>query len=309
MRTTSLAASGLLAATIALAAIGQTPPAAASPVTAFAAESPFNNRIPPNAVVDPKSADMVAVISRSNSLHANLVEFGIPIYNAPADAPKTPVRCTITSWGPCPFGEDPIPIPEGARPSPGSDGAMVIVDAAAGRSYEFWQAKPGDTTWTTSFGAVHPLDGPGWGGFGTGSGASRLAGVIRIAEIERGVIPHALALQVDNACTDAFRPPAIKTDGSSQRPDCVPQGALIRLDPSVDLSDLTLTPAERAVGQALQEYGGYVVDSGGAPLSVSFELDPTASGNSIGSVYEEAGLRWDYDDMSGLPLDRLQVLV
>ncbi|MCH9669423.1 MAG: hypothetical protein K0U76_08455 [Actinomycetia bacterium] len=308
MRIRSLAVSGLLAANVAWAAIDHAAPAAASPATAFAAESPFNNRIPARAVVDPNSADMVAGISRNHSMHANLVEFGIPIYQVTADAPRTSVKCTITAWGPCPFGEHQIPIPQDAKPSPGSDGAMVVIDAAAGRSYEFWQAKPGDATWTTSFGAVHPLDGPGWGGFGTGAGASRLGGVIRISEIERGVIPHALALQVDNACTTDFRAPATKTDGSSRRPDCVPQGALIRLDPSVDLAALTLTPAERAVGQALQEYGGYVVDSGGAPLSVSFELDPTASGNSIGSVYENAGLRWDYDDMSGLPLDRLQVL-
>jgi hypothetical protein len=41
---------------------------------------------------------------------------------------------------------------------------------------------------------------------------------------------------------------------------------------------------------------------------VSFELDPTAGNGSIGSVYRDAGLRWDYDNLPGVPWDRLQVL-
>jgi hypothetical protein len=130
-----------------------------------------------------------------------------------------------------------------------------------------------------------------------------------MSEIAAGLIPHALAFQVDNSCAAVFRAPAVKTDGTASRPDCIPEGALIRLNPSVDLSALQLTPAERAIGTALQEYGGYVVDRGGAPLSVSFELDPTATGgNSIGAVYQHAGLRWDYDSLDGLPLSQLQVL-
>jgi hypothetical protein len=55
-------------------------------------------------------------------------------------------------------------------------------------------------------------------------------------------------------------------------------------------------------------YGGYLVDYGGAALSVSFELDTTATTGSVGPVYEQAGLRWDYDSLPGIPWSRLQVL-
>lgn len=141
-----------------------------------------------------------------------------------------------------------------------------------------------------SFGAITPLAGSGWGGAATGSGASRLAGVIRLAEIEQGEVEHALALQSDHACARSFRAPATKTDGRSDRPDCVPRGALLRLDPALDLDALGLPPAQLAVARACQRYGGYVVDVGGSPLSVSFELAPDADGAYPGEVYRRAGL-------------------
>lgn len=276
----------------------------------FAPNSPFNTRVPADATVDAKSPSMIAWAARDNAMYANVGEFGIPIYTASSSsAEKTvTVRCTITDWGPCPFDGYQIPIPVDAEPAPGSDGAMVIVDTATRRVYEMWQAKASGRIWTASFGAVGDLDGWGWGGAGTGAGASRLGGVIRMAEVADGLIPHALAIQIDNACGGDFRAPAVKTDGRSSRPDCIPEGARLRLDPSVNLAALPLTPIERTVGRALQDYGAFVVDQGGAALSVSFELDPQAKGSGIGTTYQRAGLQRDYDGMSGLPYSRLQVL-
>ncbi|WP_232423291.1 hypothetical protein [Mycobacterium sp. 155] len=250
---------------------------------------------------------MIEWVSR-DGMAAGLVAYGVPIYRATVETPRYTVRCTITSWGRCPFDGYQVPIPDGAAPNTGSDGAMVIIDESTRKVFEFWRAERSGSQWTASWGAVNDLDGSGWGGSSTGSGASRLAGVIRVAEIQEGVIPHALALQSDNVCARVFRAPAIKTDGQSTRSDCIPEGARLRLDPAVDLNALNLTSAERTVARALQVYGAYVVDAGGAPLSVSFELDPTASGGSIGSTYEHAGLRWDYDRMRGIPWNRLQVL-
>jgi hypothetical protein len=135
-----------------------------------------------------------------------------------------------------------------------------------------------------------------------------LGGVIRIAEIAQGDIHHALALQSTYVCANVFRSPASNTDGRYQGADCIPEGARIRLDPAVDVNALSATSAERAVAQALQTYGGYVVDYGGAPLSVSFELDTTAPNGTIGTVYEQAGLRWDYDSLPLIPWNRLQVM-
>jgi hypothetical protein len=184
---------------------------------------------------------------------------------------------------------------------------MVTVDEAHSTIFEFWRATKSGDRWSTQWGAVNSLHGSGWGGSATGSGASRLGGVIRVAEIAAGVIPHALALQTNNACT-TFRPPALKSDGTSTRADCLPEGARLQLDPTLDLAKLGLTKGELAVATAMQRYGGFVVDVGGAPLSVSFERDTSAPAGTPGEVYEEAGFRWDYDAMEHVPWEKLRVL-
>ncbi|WP_238391582.1 MULTISPECIES: hypothetical protein [unclassified Mycolicibacterium] len=154
------------------------------------------------------------------------------------------------------------------------------------------------TAWTAPAGAVQ----------GPGSGASRLAGVVRVGEIAQGSIPHALAMQSSNVCAAMFRPPALKTDGQSTRPDCLPEGTRIRLDPGLDLGRLELTPAERMVAEALQRYGAYIMDVSGSPLSISFERDNAAAPGTVGSTYSAAGLQWDYDGMPNIPWKKLRVL-
>lgn len=272
----------------------------------FAADSPWRQEIPADPEIDPDSAAMIAAVTARPEVNANLAEFAIPIYPVDADTPVHPVACTA-QWGICPFAGWPVPIPDGAAPHPGSDGAMVTVDESTGTSYEFWRAVRGEDGWSASWGAVNSTRGSGWGGESTGSGASRLGGVIRLSEIEAGVIPHALALQTNNACT-SFRPPALKSDGTSTRPDCLPEGIRLQLDPGLDLSRLGLSPGELAVATAMQRYGGYIMDVAATPLSVSFELDRSAPPRELGEIYRAAGFRWDYDAMEKIPWDKLRVL-
>lgn len=285
------------------------PPASAAVATPFAASSPFNVPIPQRPQLDPRSPAMVARVSRSGRMYANLVAYGIPIYTAKATTPRHQVRCDLEgTWGTCPLGRQPMPIPRRAQPNSGDDGVLTVLDPATNTVAEYWRARRSGDGWAASFGAVNALGGSGWGGSSTGAGASRLAGVIRVREIERGVIPHALVLQSDNACATTFRPPARKTDGASTRSDCLPEGARLQLDPSLDLDSMRLTKAERAVARAMQVYGGYLIDRSGTSLSVSFERAPDADAGSPGSTYRAAGLRWDYDGLEGVPWERLRVL-
>ena len=272
----------------------------------FASNSPWRMLISDDPAIDPTSASMIVAVSSPPALHANLVEFAIPIYTVDADTPTHRVSCTA-EWGICPFAGWPVPIPDGAYPHAGSDGAMVTVDEAAGTSFEFWRAAADDGRWSVSWGAVNSARGSGWGGESTGSGASRLAGVVRLSEIEAGVIPHALALQSSNAC-ESFRAPALKSDGRSPGPAGIPQGARLQLDPDLNLDELDLNPGERAVATAMQQYGGYLMDFADTPLSVSFELDTTAAPGALGEIYQKAGFRWDYDAMENVPWARLRVL-
>lgn len=292
------------------AAVIDPAPPAEPPERPFAPTSPFNVPVVADPALDPNSAAMVARISRAGLGHANLVEFGIPIYEATPDTPRRPVQCTITEWGPCPLADQsPRPIPADAAPGVGRDGAMVVIDRAAGTADEYFQAAPSGAGWTTGWGTITSLSGSGWEGGTTGAGASRLGGIIRVADIQAGEIPHALVLESDTACATTSRAPAVKTDGESTRPDCIPEGARLQLDPTIDVAAIPdITPGEMAVARALQQYGGYLIDRADTSLAIGFEVAPDSSPTDPGAVYSAAGLAWDYYGMPHIPWDRLRVL-
>lgn len=277
----------------------------------FASTSPFNVPITDRPTIDLNSAAMVARATRTGMVHANLYEYGIPIYRATSMTPKHPVECTgPSSWGICPLETRPVPIPRGATPNSGSDGVMTVMNLSNGTVSEYWQAdRSASGQWTTSWGAKNSMSGSGWGGSSTGAGASRIGGVVRVAEIESGVIDHALVMQSDNVCRDVYRAPALKTDGDSSRSDCIPEGARLQLDPDIDVAAIEgITPGELAVARALQTYGAYLIDRADTSLSISFERAPDAGPRSPGSVYEAAGFSWDYYGMPKVPWSELRVL-
>ena len=272
----------------------------------FAPGSAYNRPIPAGAVSDPNSAAMVAVIARNGRAYANLYEFGDPVFDADATSPSYSVRCTMP-WGTCDLANRQIRIPADARPTPGSDGRMIVVDWTRREVCDFWQARRTSTGgWETSWGTCASVDGDGRGptGGATGAGINALAGVVRTYEIRQGRIDHALSFATDNSCQTVYRYPATKTDGASSRGDCIPEGARIQLDPSINVDALPgITPAEKAVAKALQTYGAYNRDNAGAPMAFSFE---SPIGES--DPYPSAGLAWDYYDMPHIPWSKIRVL-
>jgi hypothetical protein len=273
----------------------------------FAADSPWSAPIPPDPTVDEDSAGMVSALTEDGGGYALIREYGIPVYEVDSSTPAVPVTCT-EDWGPCPLEEAPIRIPDDATPSPGTDGAMVVIDHAAGRVYDFWQVEQtSDTDWQATWGtyATFGGDGSGQGGGATGAGTNLLAGVVRLSEMEEGEIDHALALVSNKSCPEVFRYPATKTDGQAPETPCVPQGARVQLDPSIDVAALpNITPGELAVARALQTHGAYLRDSGGTALGLVFE---TPTGET--DVYRDvAEFPWDYYDMPHIPWDALRVL-
>lgn len=270
----------------------------------FAASSAWNTPIPPAPVVDGLSALMVAHLSGgAHPAIANLYDYGVPVWEADASTPRHAVKC-LRPWGTCELERQLVPVPVGAHPSSGSDGAMVVVDHPSGRAYEFFEGRSAGAAWTAGWGGVVDVYGSGTPGAAVGAGVSRLAGVVRIAELQAGRIDHALVFSTDNACRGTRRFPASKTDGASLRPDCVPEGARLQLDPAVDVEALPgITPGERIVARALQTYGAYAIDNGGARMAFSFEMP---SGEA--DPYAELGFTWDYFAMDRIPWNRLRVL-
>lgn len=270
----------------------------------FASDSAWNLPIPDHPVLDPHSAAIAGHLASQDRGFANLYAYGTPVFEADASTPRHRVRCTA-SWGACGLEDQPVPIPADAAPSPGSDGSMVVIDMSTRTVYDFWQARRIPGGWETSWGTANPLDGHGNDNSGaTGAGISTLAGLVRTSEVRTGRIDHALVFSTDNACTTRYRYPATQTDGQSSAPDCIPEGARIQLDPSIDIDAIPgITPAEWAVAKALQTYGAYCRDNGGAPMAFAFE-NPLATHDP----HPEAGLRWDYYGMPHIPWKKLRVL-
>ena len=77
----------------------------------------------------------------------------------------------------------------------------------------------------------------------------------------------------------------------------------MQLDPSIDLAAIPgITPFELTVGRALQRYGAYCGDNGGARMAFIFEYVPKLK------PYKKAGSTGDYDSMPHIPWDKLRVL-
>lgn len=269
----------------------------------FTEASAGNTPIPPDPVLDPASRVMTAYLGAEGKGYANLYAYGVPVFDADASTPRYSVDCT-KPWGRCDLEQQPVPIPDSAQPSAGSDRAMVVIDWSTRKAYEFWQAQRSPSGWSASWGGVSSIDGDGRGSPATGAGISRLAGVVRTFEIRQGRIDHALVFSTDNACHDAYRDPATKTDGVSPRSDCIPEGARVQLDPTINVDAIPgMTPGERMVAKALQIYGGYAIDNGGTPIALIFET-PYAEQDP----YPAAGFAHDYYSMPRIPWHRLRVL-
>jgi hypothetical protein len=88
-------------------------------------------------------------------------------------------------------------------------------------------------------------------GPGRAAGVPVVAGLVLYEEAMAGESRHELATPF-NAYQE-FVPPATWTDGVV--PGGIPEGAVLQIDPALDLSRFDLTPQERAVAVAAPRYG------------------------------------------------------
>jgi hypothetical protein len=116
------------------------------------------------------------------------------------------------------------------------------------------------------------IEDSGWGA--TASSLPMVGGLITLADLASGHIDHAVAVMVPMAKGNAFYFPAQRTDGGDASPAAVPEGARFRLDPTLDLSALQMSPVARMIAEAAQKYGLIVNDQTGATVGFRAE-DPT----------------------------------
>jgi hypothetical protein len=252
--------------------------------------------------LDPRSAAMAVYLSGEHKAYADLYGSGTPVWEAHRTDPLNKVRCT-ERWGDCQLSQQLIRMPADAKPSAGSDASMVVTNGTVG--YDFWRARRTSAHgWTAAWGTRFDLNGWGTGRGATGAGVPLLAGLATARETAHGSITHALGFITENVCASRHRFPASKTDGESHGSNCIPEGARIQLDPSIDVGAIPgISAGEAIVARALQVYGAYCKDTGGSKLAFAFE-DPIGKPNP----YPALGFGWDYYAMSHIPWNRLRVL-
>jgi hypothetical protein len=188
--------------------------------------------------------------------------YGINVYYATSSTPLVKVVTDRYPVGDVHY----VPIPTRAEPTSGSDSKLGVIRKDTGEAWELWLArKQADGTWLAgSAGKTNVQTGSGFfSGSTTGSGSSSF-NVVRPEELIAGEIKHALVIAAKaDYVAKTFVAPALRTDGRSTFSNAIPEGARVQLDPNFDISKLP-QPWMRVVARALQTYGAYVTDRGGA---------------------------------------------
>jgi hypothetical protein len=257
-----------------------------APTPAFTATSFWNTPLPASAPVDPNSSAIMAWIradSTTNYLRlagaSSTGKWGNPVYQATPSDPAYAVVNTCSLAQPPAFAS--VRIPLGARPDPSSDAAMTVYDASAGLVDGFWHAAYDATrdVWSACGGTVYAL---GSNGLHHGLAASddpRNTGhrgvppsayAVLYGEIQAGSIDHVLKIAVDTTgCAHVF--PMVGDECGTTAADAPPEGTRIRIDPSIDLTKLGLSPAALVIARALQRYGAIIGDQSGGPTALKLE--------------------------------------
>jgi hypothetical protein len=256
----------------------------------FSDSSFWNTPLPAVPEIDPRSGEFIALLRTepSGNFGINLFKWTIPVYEVDASTPRvaiakhtlTPKEKVIWNTTRDTFGHGPgfdagMPVPKAAVPDPEQDAHFAVVDWNAKRAWDTWGFRlRGDGTYESNTGMTYAVDGGGvfetkdfavkdgesihFHGPSRASGVPAIAGLIMYDEVRAGEIRHKLACAIRFGALQEFVAPAAWTDGPVR--GGIPEGAVIQLDPTLDLGRFDLLPGEIVVARAAQRYGMVIVD-------------------------------------------------
>jgi hypothetical protein len=207
-----------------------------------------------------------------------------------------------------------VPIPADAVPAAGSDAELTVYSPSTDQLWEFWIAVHRADGWHACWGGRidHVSTSPGFftGGFGaSASGLAVAGGMVSLADMRRGSIDHALTLAiVDAAPWNVVSWPAQRSDGSPGSTSLIAEGTRFRLDPSVNVDALALTPVAKMVAKAAQQYGFIVTDKAGAVSVIAESGAGVQARTGVNPWTAIMGSTPDYLMMRNFPWDKLQAL-
>lgn len=263
----------------------------------YSNESPVNLKIPSDATYEASSDQYMSAFASNQAGDAfvmSLTGWSYPVFFSTSQTPRYNVSLLEA------FGQDNVivnmPIPDNAVPDPEDDGHLVVIDNQTGMEFDLWQAKKDGDNWKASWGNVITVNSNGFYPFGLsarGSGFAAGSGLVWPEELDSGVIDHALFFSIDDLFVRGGGPirPATESDGESSYEWSLPEGARLQLDPSIDVSSLALSPGEKVIARAMQEYGMFLGDRGGGfslyglnPINQGWSWDEYFTPNEYGFV-------------------------
>ena len=260
------------------------PPASWRP---WAYDSPWNQRIPQRAPLDPLSNRFVERLLEPGPLTPLRVgtadtssDFAHAIYFANSKDPVYRVEGG-SNTAPYAINGRKVPLPKGAKPAAGDDGHLAIV--YDGEHWGCYRARIDSSKRVLhcDSGRRIPIDGVGLHSADTSARFPSLGGRIRYQEFAAGRVDHALfAASSRIAYTWVY--PAEKSDGRWEPSEGYPpMGTRFQLDPAymTDARLATYPTWKRAVLRAIRDYGFYLGDS----TSSSLKVFPIESGTGYTS--------------------------
>jgi hypothetical protein len=274
------------------------------PFRFFSSSSFWNAVVPADAAIDPASSTIMSAFDQElekaeteqKGPTVNTTWWSVPIYTVPANEPTVKVGASsgsgASSSAALQAAWRAVPLPAGAHPANGTDKHLVVWQPSSDRLWEFWKLERASTGgWQASWGGAieHVSSNPGvygpeaWPGATSGWGASSTSlsiagGLITLEDVERGVINHALAIAIPRPRAGVYALPAQRTDGTSTSSVSLPEGAHLRLNPSLDLAALKLPHFTLMLAEAAQRYGMFV--KGKAATVALYAQDPTPTGTN-----------------------------
>ena len=272
----TLAAAFVSALALSTAAVGSTTAAPAvsrlpgTPCHVFAADNYWHADIS-GLPVNRRSAQWMRHMSPSSRLHpdfgpsygAQPVPYGIPVTIVGANHPKVRVHFSYASESDhrlYPLGADTRI--EGGRSASG-DRHAIIVDKSTCRLYETWSTRKTSSGWHAGSGAIWSLTSnrlrpDGWTS-ADAAGLPILPGLLRLDEVKRGFVDHAIRFTTD--VTDQRHIwPARHDAGSVRNRAYPPMGARFRLKASFSLKGYRADT--KVVLRAMKTYGLVLADNG-----------------------------------------------
>lgn len=221
-----------------------------------------------------------------------------------------------------------VPIQPTMWAEPTSDGHITIIDPFSMTAWEMsrfkWQIQtdgsviPTCTTfnvWDLKGAGNADLSGMRWQlRGGRGSGFPIIAGMIRPEEIAAGEIRHALIFtfpqnrKAPDGRNILIYPPAVRSDGDYIGSEYPIEGMQLQLDPKLtdgDFNKWGLTKEAKVVAKALQQYGMFLGDNGGA---MALQVQMLANSSVINKQLWEKLFPYFYNSVGKIPTAYLHVI-